>query len=257
VLNLEARAGTPAGARTPPHYRILRPNTFARYRAARFAIETEYPADRNNPHASILVLLQKPMSTGGNSLEVEQRVTLYLPHVSVEAELNDRKLAGALVGKCALYALDVRGMGESMSVRPPESNFFAPYQFDYMHHGHGILLGQSFLGRRVFDVLRTMDLLVSAGAQRFDLIGRGQGALLAAFAAVLCPQRVRSVTLRNGPVSFLEWATVPVVKWPAANFPRGVLAQFDLPDLYRVLKGRLKIVEPWNAEMKPAKGRRA
>jgi cephalosporin-C deacetylase-like acetyl esterase len=245
LLKIEAFAGTPAGARKAPHYRVLRPNSFANYRAARYAIETE---------GTIRAYIQKPMPTGGLTLDVEEEVTLYLPHISSELELNDRKLAGGLIGTCALYALDVRGLGESLA--GPQSGFFDAYGYDYMCHGHGLLFCKSYFGRRVFDVLRTIDLLASCGAKKIDVIGRGQGALLAAFAGVLAPQIVDRVTLRNAPQSFLEWATAPVVSWPAANFPRGVLKAFDIPDLIRVLGRRVRVIEPWDAKMQPVRSLR-
>lgn len=244
VLNIDAKAGSAP----PPHFRILRPNTFVNYRSARYAVETEQDL-------GIRAFLQKQLPTRGYTLDVEKRVTLYLPHVCVEAELNDKLLGGKLIGKRALYALDVRGMGESLGGRPPEADYFAPYQQDYMHHGYGVLLSQSYLGRRVFDVLRTLDLLRSEGAQSVELVGRGQGALLAAYAALLAPKTVNSVTLINAPRSYLEWATTPIVRWPAANFPRNVLRNFDLPEIYRVLAPKLKMIAPWNAEMEPVSAR--
>jgi dienelactone hydrolase len=250
LLNIDEEVGTVAGIRNAPHFRVLRPNTFANFRAARYAIETE-ASGREDLYASIRAVLFKPLPTLGVSLDVEQNITLYLPHVSSEAELNDKKLAGKLIDKCALYALDVRGTGESLPVRPPESDFFAPYQFDYMYHGHGLMLGESFLGRRVFDVLRTLDLLASEGVKSVQLIGRGQGALLAAFVGLLSPSLVKHVTLLNSPVSFLEWASVPIVHWPAANIPKDVLRHFDIPDLHRALRGRITIGKSWDAQMKP------
>ncbi|MDD5705772.1 MAG: hypothetical protein PHR35_07585 [Kiritimatiellae bacterium] len=58
------------------------------------------------------------------------------------------------------------------------------------------MLDQSYLGRRVFDVLRTLDFLMANGATDVSLIGRGLGSLAAAFAALLHPSRPR-VTLIN------------------------------------------------------------
>ena len=241
----------PFDANSPPHFRILRPNFYDRYRAARFAVETE-SRDRNG-ESTIRAFLQKIMATDGNSLDVERDLTLWLPHVSAEAELNDRKLAGRLIGKCALYALDVRGSGESMPLRAPDLNYFAPYGFDYMMHGHGLMLNRSYFGRRVFDVLRTLELLVSAGARRITLHGRGQGALLALYAGVLAPKAVARVVAENAPRSYLEWTSAPLVSWPAANMPFGVLKHFDLPELVRALGRRVKVIAPWDAQMRSAR----
>ncbi|HYF51174.1 MAG TPA: hypothetical protein VEJ63_17295 [Planctomycetota bacterium] len=256
VLNLDKTAGTPAGAKNPPHFRVLRPNTFAGYRAARYAVETESVRYRDICKSGIRAFLQKVTKEPGVSLEVEPAITLYLPHLSAEAELCDPKLGGRYLQQDAFYALDVRGTGDSMPVRPPDSDFFASYQYDYMHHGHGVMFGESYFGRRVFDVLRTIDLLASEGVKSIELIGRGQGALHAAYAAVLANHVVKKVTLINAPASYLEWATNPVVRWPASNMPRGVLNHFDLPDIYRALKGRVQIVAPWDCFMEPIGARR-
>jgi hypothetical protein len=140
-------------------------------------------------------------------------------------------------------------MGESM----PEgglAGFFHPYGWDYMFHGFGLMLGESYMGRRVHDVLSTMDLLGSLGAGSISLHGRGQGSLLALFSAVLHPL-VERVTLRNAPGSFHEWASVPVVSWPATNFPRGVLKALDIPDCIGALGGKVTVEEPWGPSMKP------
>jgi pimeloyl-ACP methyl ester carboxylesterase len=121
---------------------------------------------------------------------------------------------------------------------------------DYMLHGHGILFGESYLSRRVHDVLSTLDLLAGQGARKVRLYGRGQGAVIALFAALL-HRKVTKVTLKNAPLSYAEWAHSILVQWPAANVPKGVLRHFDLPDCVRALGRRVKLVEPWNPDMKP------
>ncbi|MBI3832315.1 MAG: prolyl oligopeptidase family serine peptidase [Planctomycetes bacterium] len=254
VLRLDPAAGS--NAANPPHYRCIGPVHYDKPRVARFAVETEY-AQSDDPVARIRALLLQASGKPGFTLDVAPRVTLYLPHVSAEAELQDGRLAGAYLkkdgrGPETFFALDARGFGASMFVDKGE-NYFAPYGFDYMFHGHGLLFGQSFLGRRVFDVLRSIDLLVHEGARAIDLVGRGQGALLAAYAALLAPKAVKTVRLRHAPHSYLAWATAPVVRWPAANFPRGVLARFDLPDVYRALGKRLNASEPWDELMRPVR----
>jgi pimeloyl-ACP methyl ester carboxylesterase len=154
-------------------------------------------------------------------------------------------------GSDPFYLLDSRGLGES---RPDEAgDFFHPYGMDYMFHGHELLLGGSYLGQRVSDVLRTLDLLVAEGAGKISLYGRGQGALLAAFAALL-HEGVASVTLQHAPLSYQAMTQAPLVAWPVAGFPRGVLARFDLPDIYRALGRRLRLVQPWDVMMKPLRG---
>jgi pimeloyl-ACP methyl ester carboxylesterase len=144
--------------------------------------------------------------------------------------------------------VDLRGLGESL---PDEAcEFDHPYGLDYMANGVEMMLGGSFLGCRVFDLLRVCDLLVQEGAQEIQLIGRGQGALLALFATVLHPAII-SARLHDAPQSFESWTSVERLSWPAANCLRGVLQNFDLPDLYREFQSKVTVVSQWNAEMQP------
>jgi dienelactone hydrolase len=232
TLAIDAVAGTARGARRPPHFRVLR----SLGDTARYAIESEGD--------TAFATLRKPRCAHPDSLDVEPHVTLWLPHLATELEPADP----ARHGHAPLYLLDARGLGES---RPP-GNLFDAYGYEYQAHAHGIMLDRPLLGRRVLDVLRAIDLLVAEGARRIDLAGRGQGAILALHAGFLARARVGGVELRNAPRSYLEWATSPVVRWPAANAPRGVLMRYDLPDLAQALGSRASYIDPWNALMEPS-----
>ncbi|MEA3407798.1 MAG: hypothetical protein U9R48_06940, partial [Chloroflexota bacterium] len=146
--------------RAVPHHRNLRPIEVNDETYARYAIETE---------GSIRAILRKKMDEPrhAHSLDVERTVHLFLLHYASEEDLQDDPLARTLAKDTPLYALDVRGLGES---RPDEEgSFWQPYGMDYMFHGHSLLFGESYLGRRVLDVLQTIDLLVNEGAQAIHL----------------------------------------------------------------------------------------
>ncbi|MFP3897518.1 MAG: alpha/beta hydrolase family protein [Anaerolineales bacterium] len=227
--------------RTLPHHRNLRPTESNGETYARYAIETE---------GSIRAILRKKMDEPrrAHSLDVEETIHLFLPHYASEKDLREDPLARALTDDMPLYALDVRGLGES---RPDEEeSFWQPYGMDYMLHGYSLLFGESYLGRRVLDVLQTMDLLVNQGAHEIHLYGRGQGALIALFSALL-HGRTTTVTLKNIPKSYHEWTQVSLVDWPAANGLHDVLQYFDLEDCIEVLGDKVTIIEPWDATMSP------
>ena len=228
-----------SGDRDLPHHRWLRSTTEDGVRLARYAIETE---------GNIRAIMRKRLSNPSYShtLDVEREVHLYLPHVSAEADLIEDPFAKRLKEQYPLYALDVRGLGESLA--DDERDFFHPYGNDYMCNGYGLMLGQSFLGRRVHDVLSTLDLLAYEGAKKIYLYGRGQGAIHALFAGFL-HSAVTTVTLKNYPLSYHAWTQTPLVSWPAANIPRGVLASYDLPDLMHALDKKLELIQPWGADM--------
>ncbi len=225
------------------HYRVLRAVSLAGATYARYAVETE---------GEVRAILRKRLANAewAQTLDVEDTVHLCLPHLASEDDLGSDAWTQSRNPAGTLYALDVRGLGESRPEPQGPGGFFEPYGMDYMLHGHGILFGESFLGRRVFDLLRTLELLCEAGASEIRLYGRGQGALLALFAGILHPAVTR-VELRHGPSSYRDWTRAPLVAWPAANVPRGVLRWFDLPDLRRLLGDRLTCSEPWGADMKP------
>jgi len=204
----------------------------------------------------------------GDDLGQGRALHLYLPHFASAEDLPGDSLALALQGlgprlpdlggaaPRALYALDVRGLGECAP--DEEGSFWGPYGMDYMAHGYAGLLGETLLGWRVMDVLSAIDLLVAEGAPtdaeglmgdggpRVRLVGRGQGAVLAAFAALLHPA-VSGVTLKNAPLSYLAWARAPLVDWPAANIAPGALQELDLPELYACVDADL--IEPWDERM--------
>jgi hypothetical protein len=233
--------------REVPYYRVPRPVRKEDVVFARYAIETE-------GHVRVILrkrLVGEPHPFTLDVVDVEPTVHLYLPHVSAEVDLEEDALALSLQGDLPLYALDVRGLGESL---PEEQrpDFFQPYGMDYMFHAYGKMLGQSYLGRRVYDVLRTIDLLAHEGADEIHLYGRGQGAILAAFAA-LFHDGVASITLKNAPRSFYEWTQTPYVTWPSASCLFGVLGVCDLPDVLGVLGARIPVhvVEPWGPTMEP------
>ena len=236
-------------ARALPDYRVPRPIRSQDQVQARYAVETE-------PH--IRAILRKLLAGPPHpfTLDVEPEIRLYLPHTSAEADLAENEWAISLketpmlCASAPLYALDVRGRGESSPEEEREA-FVQPYGMDYMFHAYGSMLGQSYLGRRVYDVLCVLDLLAHEGAESIHLFGRGQGAILALFAA-LFHDRVASVTLKDAPHSFFEWTQTPYVTWASSNFVPGILELCDLPDILEQLGDRAQIVDYWGPTMEPA-----
>lgn len=166
-------------------------------------------------------------------LNAEPVSTLYLPDTDGFEELQK---PGVMDGCEEFWSLDVRGLGSHLAT-PDDS--YVTYGHDYLAAGHAVMFGETLLGDRVRDVLMTLKLLkTEGGVESFRLVGRRQGALLALLAAALEPA-VESVTCLEAPESFLALATAPFTFWPAANFPRGVLKAFDLPEARQFLGSRL------------------
>ncbi len=216
----------------PLSYRLLSPDV-ANEKApvARYAIRTERRVE---------AILRKvsPVPGWTRTLDVEKKITLYVPDFSAEQDIANGKLVSLTGKKEACYAVDVRGFGESM---PAESgDFLQPYGKDYQFHGFGLMLNESYLGRRVFDLLQVCALLRQEGATSIKLVGRRQGALIALFAAVL-DDSLSHVELHEALPSYESVARSVKTDWPASSCLRGILAHFDLPDLYRAFAQRIRI----------------
>jgi pimeloyl-ACP methyl ester carboxylesterase len=224
-----------------PGHRVLRPFAEGKLCYYRFALETEpgiqaivtMPWDRYN-------LLGVPPG---------KRCVLLVPHQGAFEDLASPALRRLLSGE-RIFAVDPRGIGESTSAACGNRHFTEPYDCDYFYHAHGVMLGEPYAGRRVHDVLCTMDWLASLGYRDIHLVGRGIGAVTALLAATVAP-RPRHVTLVNALLSYHELTQVPMYAWPASSMVRGALTAFDLPDCMAALGGRLTLIAPWDARQRP------
>ncbi len=180
-----------------------------------------------------------------------KKAVLYVSHQSADAELRSESLIDDLIKaepESAVYAMDVRGIGESQPNTCGSDTFKSPYGSHYFYAAHGLMLDRPLLGLRTLDVLRVIDWLASLGHEEIHLVGRGWGALPAAFAAVL-ETKVRTVTLKNALSSYVEVAADPDYRWPYALLIPGALPKLDLPEVYASLASKnLHNIEPWGSK---------
>jgi len=179
------------------------------------------------------------------------RIGLYVGNADGAAEaLSDPAVRRLFAGGRPLVAVDPRGMGQSMPCTCGSRRFFEPYGADFLYASTAEMLSESILGLRVYDVLRSMDLLHSQGADEIELIGKGMGSVIAALAALLHPTKPR-VTLLDHLPSFRTLLESPIMLWPLSALPRGALRSFDLPEVYAALGSRLRKGPSLDARMKP------
>lgn len=175
---------------------------------------------------------------------------LYVSHRSADSELRDEPLVKELLESnpdAAFYACDVRGIGDSQPNTCGVNQFDSAYGNHYFYAAHGLMLDRPLLGQRTHDVLRLVDWLVGAGHERIHVVGKGWGALSAAFAA-LVDERINRVTLKHALTSYGEIAMDADFQWPYASMLPSVLGHFDLPQVYSALEKKgLKNLEPWGA----------
>lgn len=228
---------------TAPAFRILRPLPDRKYpirHALPYMVETD-----PGVHAIVYRLTSEPLLS--RPPRDSARAILYVSHESADEELRDEPLVRELIAAdrdAAFYACDVRGVGES---EPQTTNLTnrGEYSTDYFYSSHALMLDYPYIGQRTFDVLRVLDWLNAWGHGHIHLAARGQGALPAAFAALLSSHVVQ-VTLKQALRSYSEVAEARDYDWPMSALPPGILGSFDLPDCYRELeKKKLRLLEPW------------
>jgi len=180
-----------------------------------------------------------------------RRAILYVSHLSSDTELRDEPLFRDVMQSepdVPVFACDVRGIGESMPDTCNPGSFHTAYGSDYFYAIHSLMLGRPYLGQKTFDVMRVVDWLVSIGHTDIHIVGRGWGALPAAFAAVLSDP-IKQVSLKNALTSYSEIAESEHYAWPLATLPPNILERFDLPDCYAELKSKgLRQFEQWGPE---------
>lgn len=229
-----------------PRYRCLvglrHRETDLRQQSA-FAVESE-------PGIQVIVTTYGPAQDLMHPPRGEVRV--YVGHGGGDRDLREVPAVRALTrGSIPLAVVEPRGFGPSRSLACGSRRFLEPYGADYLLAATGEMLGESLLGRRVHDLLCALDFLVAEGAGRVQIVGRGLGSVLAAFAGLLHPSRP-AVRLLDWLPSFDLLCRDPLANWPLSSLPRGALRSFDLPDVYRALGGRLVLGKPAGSRLDPA-----
>jgi dienelactone hydrolase len=146
--------------------------------------------------------------------------------------------------------IDPRGMGETTPTGPKRPDNSSQ---DDKAAFLALLLNRPLLSQRVYDLLQSLRGLESSqGPQRgFHLIADGPAALVALHVAAL-DDRIKSVELTHGLISWSAVATTPLSRGQLSSVVPGVLEDYDLPDLAAALAPRpLTIRAPLDPAGKP------
>ncbi len=223
---------------TPPHYRYLRRSggqNAATGKGYQFAVESE---------PGIQVILSMFGDFEDQCRRPRGPVSLFVGHLSSEEDCAALPWLQRRLGEGQrILAADVRGTGQSFPASCGSSDLLEPYGSDYLYASFGSMIGESYLGRRVHDLLRTTDFLEDGGAD-VHLIGRGAGSVPVALAALLHPSEPSCELVHYLP-SFHLLIDNPLHNWPLSCFIENCLGTFDLPDVYAALGDRLKKCDPW------------
>ncbi|MEZ6133989.1 MAG: prolyl oligopeptidase family serine peptidase [Pirellulaceae bacterium] len=221
----------------PPPFRILRAIGNRQYPKPHF---TTYAVETERGAMAISYMLTderhdaRPQRLGRQAL-------LYVSHRSADDELRkDKSLRDAIESQPqrAVFAMDVRGVGESLPNTCGANSFDNPYGCDYFYAAHGIMLDRPYLGQKTLDVLRILQWLRSFGYEQIDVCAKGWGSYSATLAAVL-DSSVRTVELWEQPATFHQIATEESADTRLAYIVPGVLKHFDMPDCHSALGDRL------------------
>lgn len=149
-------------------------------------------------------------------------------------EIEKLAAQGAIV-----LAIDPRGWGESAPAAAKSSGYKKSYQLAM----RGILVGKPLPGMQTFDVLNAVAYLGSrpdVDGKHISLHTKGTGTTLGIYAALL-NKGIESVVSDDAPQSYLALTREKMHGDIAETIVPGVLRDFDLPDLIKVLGPRFKM----------------
>ena len=135
-----------------------------------------------------------------------------------------------------VLAIDPRGWGESAAPAGQRSNDSVSRSTAM----RAILVGKTMAGMQTGDVLAAFDWLAArpdVDPRRVAVIGKGNGGVLALFAAALEP-RIAKVASEKAPASYMEIVRAKMHEGIIGIVVPGVLRDFDLPDVEASLKPR-------------------
>jgi cephalosporin-C deacetylase-like acetyl esterase len=173
---------------------------------------------------------------------------IWIDEAGKSAAMHD--LLGIVNAGEAVLAVDVRGCGESAVVPSAKGGYSA----EYARAMRAVLVGKTLTGLQVTDALAAFEYLRGlprVDARRIRIAGRGTGGVVARIAGALEP-RIAAVSAERSLTSWMEMARSRIHRVPASLVVPGVLRDFDLPDLARLIAPRpLTISAPIDAEGLP------
>ncbi|MCB1122329.1 MAG: hypothetical protein KJT03_12325, partial [Verrucomicrobiae bacterium] len=149
---------------------------------------------------------------------------------------------GSIIDRAAklgrpVIVVDPRGVGETeQKHQAHQGSFFGMDQEDVQS---AYILGESYLGMRIEDILRAVRYAVGDSNRGVDLYAEGQIAVAALHAAFLEPTIIKQTHLKNCLGSWQSILQRERSYQQLANVVHGVLLKYDLPQLKQVLGNSL------------------
>lgn len=162
-----------------------------------------------------------------------------------EAAKPDGPVDAALREGRVVYALDVRGLGETRQMK--QDKFCADIGTDWEDYFAAYALGRSYVGMRAEDIL----VCARQIGGPLELHACGMIGVPALHAAALEPQLFSSVRIERALASWADVIATPYTRGQLMNTVHAPLTTYDLPDLARTLGDKLVSVEPLDAAGEP------
>ncbi len=169
-----------------------------------------------------------------------------------DAHLNDEYVRKSLADGTAIYLIDPRGMGETMSKFGDAEKYYDYFREEQNLAYTAFMLGRPLLGERVWDVLQAVEVaatLPERDGGRIRLQGQGSAALLALFAGAL-DERIHRTVCCNMLVSYESLVMNKYFRWHSSCLIPGVLRSFDLPLVAALVAPRILSLYDTVDEMK-------
>ena len=140
-------------------------------------------------------------------------------------------------------AADLRGLGESADLF--DKNYSKYWNDEYRCAVVALHTGRPLLGQRITDILTLIDFCChnkTLQGHPIRLVADGESALAAMHATLLYPQ-IEQATLYNVLRSWRSYISNPIQHNMMPNVVPGVLAYYDIPDLLKLAKDRIRIAD--------------
>lgn len=213
----------------------LRPSVKKVGEIARPGLRIEKIELQSEPGITLPALVFVP-SRGGAG----KRSVLYLNPAGKGADAGEGGQSEKLCREGVIVlAIDLRGWGESAPLKSKNSGYSIAYQTSM----RGILVGKPLPGMQTFDALSAIAYLASrpdADPRHISVYTRGSAAALGIYAALL-DARIDAVVSDRSPESYLALTQEKIHSDISGLVVPGVLRDFDLPELIRMLGPRFRI----------------
>ncbi len=178
--------------------------------------------------------------TGGGDFQMPKckEAVFYLPDIEcIEMETLPEELYKDKI----LFGFDSFGVGNliptscGVYARTPQSCYGAYWHFAGMSY----MLGKSFPGLQMEGILAILQLLKERGTEKLTLIGRGYGAMLASYTALLAEDMVERTILLDVPESF-ENMVGTSNGYAFTGMVPDILKYTDWPEIARAVKAEIQ-----------------